>query len=104
MAAPSHTSETTLSAADRRALRTRGNSLRPLVQIGKNGFGPQQIAFIQDALRTRDLVKIRLLDNTAVSRQELASALIAAIPGGAIAGTIGHTLLLYCPIPDEEKA
>lgn len=89
-----------LTGAQRRFLRGRANPLKPLVHVGASGLTEGVIAATDRALLDHELVKVRLHqpDDKHAAADEL-----AARTGAALAGVIGHTVILYRPHPDEPR-
>ncbi|MCI1917487.1 MAG: YhbY family RNA-binding protein, partial [Lactobacillus sp.] len=50
-----------LTGKQKRFLRSRANTMRPLVSLGKNGLSDQFVDGVAKALEARELVKISLL-------------------------------------------
>lgn len=91
-----------LSGKQKRFLRGRGHSLKPLVQVGKNGVGEALIRQMDESLNAFELVKVKMLETCPLNRDECAEALIKAT-GGALAQTMGKTMLIYRAHPDDPQ-
>ena len=89
-----------LTGKQRRYLRGLGHGLEPVLQVGKGGVTAPVIAAIEDALLTHELIKVRRGNECPADRKEVAAALAAAT-GAEVVQTLGHTVLLYRPHPDE---
>lgn len=89
-----------LNGAQRRFLRGRANPLRPLIHVGASGLTDGVIAATDRALLDHELVKVRLHqpDDKHAAADEL-----AARTGAALAGVIGHTVILYRPHPEKPR-
>ncbi len=90
-----------LTNTQRDYLRREAHSLKPIVQIGKQGLTEQVQATIEQALSTRELIKIKFLDFRD-QKKELAEELVGAL-GGALVSVIGNIAILYREQPDPEK-
>jgi RNA-binding protein len=96
------TSVKTLSGAARRHLRALGHRLQPVVQCGKEGLTPALVAAVDSALRTHELVKVRISENAEGSRHDL-SASLSDSTSSELVEVLGRTLLLYRPHPTKPK-
>jgi len=88
-----------LTSTERAALRRRGQSIKPVIIIGKAGLSPDLVTATSDALRARELIKVRVLREAPVTRDDIADFLAEAT-GSQCPGRIGHTFLLYLA-PEE---
>ena len=50
-----------LTSKQRAELRAQANSLEPLFQVGKGGVSPALVAQAEDALRVHELIKLKVL-------------------------------------------
>ncbi len=92
-----------LSSKARAALRAECNQLQATVHVGKDGVTQQVIQSLDDALRTRELVKIALNRTAGVSVKAAAHDLAAAL-GAEVIQMIGKTATLYRKREDRDKA
>lgn len=90
-----------LTASEKRYLRSRAHHLRPAVQIGKHGLTESSIAAIDAAVEAHELIKIRFVDRKD-ERAELAQAAAEAV-GGALVGRIGNVAILFRRQPDADR-
>jgi RNA-binding protein len=90
----------TLTGKQRRHLRALGHSLRPVVQVGKDGVTEALIAAVDQALADHELIKVKVGENADLPREDAAAALAEATHS-EVAQVLGNTLLLYRPDPDE---
>ena len=89
-----------MTSKERAAFRAQANSLEPLFQIGKGGISDTLIEQTADALRARELIKVKmLLESAPDSPRETADALAAAT-GSEIIQLIGGTIVLYKENPE----
>ena len=51
-----------LTSKERAKLRTLANPLDTILQVGKAGIGEQLVKQVDDALRARELIKMRVLE------------------------------------------
>ena len=79
-----------LTGKQKKFLRSEAHSLKPIFQIGKDGVGEKQINSINDALKAKELIKVKLL------------ALEISVGTKAdVVNTIGHTIIFYKPSEKE---
>lgn len=90
------------SGALRRALRSAGHALSPVVQIGKQGVTAPVVAQVTRALFDHELIKIKLGTECPDSRFEVAECL-GSEPGVQVAQILGRTVLLYKRHPKEPQ-
>ena len=91
-----------LTSAERRKLRAQAHHLQPVVMIGEAGLTPQVVTEIDVALKSHELVKVRVLGDGREARAGLISAVCEAT-GAQPVQTIGKILVIYRPQPPEEE-
>ena len=89
----------TMPAKMRAQLRAECNRLQATVHIGKEGLTPALLQSLDDALRTRELVKVAL-NRTANVTAKAAAADLAEAVGAEVVQTIGKTATLYRHNPE----
>ena len=92
----------TLSSRERAELRAEAHHLTPLVHVGHQGLTDPLVQTLDDALRTRELVKVALAKTTEVSAKDAARQLADRM-GADIVQTIGRTVTLYRENPDLKR-
>jgi RNA-binding protein len=92
----------TLSSKERAELRAEAHHLTPAVHVGHQGLTHALLDTIDDALRTRELVKVALAKTTDVSARDAAHQLAEAL-GADVVQTIGRTCTLYRANPDLKR-
>lgn len=91
-----------LTGKQTRHLRALGHHLEPVVQIGKNGITEAVIAQLAEAIDHHELVKVKLLPECPVDRNEAGAELASAL-GADLAQTLGRTILLWKRNPQKAK-
>jgi RNA-binding protein len=91
-----------LSTKQRVFLRGLGQPLKPQLHVGHGGFGPGSKSALEDAFRTRELVKVRILNTSEETPKELA-AMVAQEAGAELVGVVGKTFVLYRPNPNLKE-
>jgi RNA-binding protein len=89
-----------LKGSQRKWLRGQAHSLKPVVQIGRNGLSEGTRREIDFALDTHELIKVQAVAPKD-EKQELARQIEAEL-GAETVGLIGHILILYREQPDPE--
>lgn len=95
----------TLNSKQKKYLRGLGHHVDPTVYVGKEGISPNVDQSVLDALKTRELIKVKLGQNCEVPKKEAAGHL-AKESGAALVQLIGKMVLLYMPnkkIDPEER-
>ena len=92
----------TLSSKMRAGLRAEAHHLTALVHVGHQGLTPTLVQALDDALRTRELVKVQLGRNADVSAREAAEELARATDADVVQ-VIGKTATLFRENPDLER-
>jgi RNA-binding protein len=88
-----------LSGAQIKRLRAHGHHLNPVIQIGKEGISQNLIDSTLAALKSHELVKVKLGQNAPFERQVAATEL-ARLTAADLVQQIGKVFLLYCPNPE----
>jgi RNA-binding protein len=89
-----------LKGSQRKWLRGQAHSLRPVVQIGRQGLTEGTIREIDFALETHELIKVQA-PAPKEEKQEMARRIEAELGAEAV-GLIGHIIVLYRRQPDPE--
>lgn len=89
-----------LKGSQRKWLRGMAHSLRPVVQIGRQGLSDGAMREIDFALETHELIKVQAAAPKE-EKQEMARRIEVELGAEAV-GMIGHILVLYRQQPDPE--
>ena len=94
-----------MTGKERAAFRAQANHLEPLFQVGKGGMSEALIKQTDDALRARELIKVKvLLESSPITPRETADQLATAT-GAEVIQVIGGVIVLYRESPElKEKA
>ena len=90
-----------LKGSQRTYLRGLANSLKPVVQIGKNGLTPEIISTVREALDAHELIKIKFLEFK--EERKTLSKSIEEQTESELVGIIGHVAIYYKQNPDAGK-
>ena len=83
-----------MTSKQRAYLRSLATSIDTIMQVGKDGVGENMIKTVSDALEARELIKLRVLENSGMPPREAAEAL-AAETGAEVVTVIGTKFVLY---------
>lgn len=78
-----------------RYLRSQAQTMKPVVQVGREGISDNLLKQIQLLLNKDELIKVSLLQNTMVGPEQLMDALTDLDGGIAHVQTIGSKVILY---------
>ena len=95
--------EEKMTSKRRAELRGMANRLDPLFQVGKSGVTPAVIAQTEEVFNTHELIKLKvLLESAPETPREIAEKL-AAGTGSQVVQVIGGSIILYKENPDIEN-
>lgn len=83
-----------MNSREREFLRKKAHELEAIVRIGKDGYTDNVGQSILDAIESRELIKVKLLQTVEVDKREIAEE-IQEKTGCEIVGIIGKTIILY---------
>jgi RNA-binding protein len=92
-----------LTPRQRAHLRSLAHPLKPLLQIGREGVTAAVGGTVEDAFRTRELLKVKILEAAPSSARELGEELAATVPGVQLVQVIGRTIVLFRPHPETPE-
>ena len=91
-----------MKGSERADLRSEAHHLDPIVHVGQHGLTPALIQSLDDALRTRELVKVKLAKGSAAKPKDVAGQLAAETKSEVIQ-VIGRTATFYRHNPDLKR-
>lgn len=91
-----------LTSKQRAQLRGLAMTEDTIIQIGKGGITENTITQVKDALKARELIKGRVLENSLLTAREAADALAEACAAETVQ-TIGSKFVLYKRNEKEPK-
>jgi RNA-binding protein len=91
-----------LNSRQRAQLRALANGIDTIVQVGKGGIAENTVTQVTDALRAREIIKGRVLENSLLSARDASDALAEAC-GAETVFTIGSRFVLYKENREIEK-
>ena len=92
-----------LTSKQRAHLRSLAHHLKPIVQVGTEGLTQGVLSTVDEAFNTRELLKVKVLQGAPEDARDTADALVARLPDVHVAQTIGRTVVLYRPFPEEPE-
>ncbi|NMP38419.1 MAG: YhbY family RNA-binding protein [Clostridiales bacterium] len=92
-----------MTSKERAALRAQANTLEPLFQVGKGGISDALIAQTDDALNARELIKLKVLLESAPESPKDTAAAIAAATGSEVVQVVGGSMVFYRFNPELHK-
>ncbi len=91
-----------LTGKQRSYLKAMANNLDPIFQIGKNGVTENFIKQVDEALEVREIIKIKVLNNSFLDAKEIASEL-AEKTNAEFVQSIGSKFVLYRESKENKK-
>ena len=92
-----------LTSKQRAHLRSLAHSLKPILQIGKEGVTDEVASSVEGAFQNRELLKVKVLDTAPLSAKEAGEQLAAQVSGARLVQVIGRTVVLYRQHPDNPE-
>jgi RNA-binding protein len=83
----------TLSGAEKRALKARAQRLEPVLKLGHGGSSPAFLASLDAALKQHQLVKVRFTDHK--EEKKTLAPEIAAQSGSELIMRVGNVAVFY---------
>ena len=90
-----------LTSRQRAILKSLAHSLKPITNIGKDGVSESVAKTVTEALRTRELLKVKVLETAPESAEDMGAALAASIPDAQLVQVIGRTVVIYRRHPEK---
>ncbi len=89
-----------LTSKQRAYLRGLAQSYETIFQVGKGGISDNLIMQVNDALKKRELIKLRVLDNSMLTSREAADQMAEATKSDVVQ-VIGSRFVLFRRNPQE---
>ena len=96
----------TLTVLQRQNLKARAHPLKPIVMIGNAGLSPSVLAEIARALKSHELIKIRVMNDDRDARATMMEEICTQLNAAPVQ-RIGKILVVYQPqedIPEQKPA
>ena len=91
-----------LTSKQRAILRAAANTMDPVFQVGKGEIDETLIKSTADCLAARELIKMKVLENSPYTAKE-AAAILAEATGADVVQVIGSKFALYLQKKKESK-
>jgi len=91
----------TLTSKERAALRAQAHHLPVTVHVGHQGVTDALRQSLDDALRTRSLVKVQFSKNADVKAKQAANEIAASV-GAEVVQVIGRTAALFREVEESD--
>ena len=91
-----------LTSKQRAQLRSIASNEPTIMQVGKSGVTETMVKTVSDALEARELIKMRVLENSGEAVRDVAEALAEAT-GAEVVAVIGKCLILYRESETKKK-
>jgi putative YhbY family RNA-binding protein len=92
----------TLTIEQRRDLKARAHPLNPVVMIGNAGLSPSVLDEIARALKSHELIKIRVMSDDREAREAMLTEICERLNAAPVQH-IGKILVVYQPQPDQPQ-
>ena len=92
-----------LTSKQRAHLRKLAHHLKPVVLVGNDGVTEAVLDSLRDAFNTRELLKLKLLETAPLDVRKAADAISNGLDDVHPVQTIGRTVVLYRPDPDDPE-
>ena len=91
-----------LTSKQRAFLRAKANILSPIFQIGKEGISENLLLGLDEALTTRELIKLTILETAGITAREATGIITKALDAEAVQ-CIGRKIVLYRESIDHKQ-
>lgn len=91
-----------LTTKQRAYLRSLATGIDTIMQVGKGGVGDAMVKTVSDALEARELIKMKVLENSGEAVRDVAEQLATACRA-IVVTVIGNKLVLYRPASDPRR-
>ena len=92
-----------ITPKQRAHLKSLAHHLKPVVFVGKEGITDQAVRSLEEALNTRELLKVKILEAAPMGTREGTEALAARVEGAVAVQSIGRVGVLYRAHPEKPE-
>ncbi|QCX32477.1 ribosome assembly RNA-binding protein YhbY [Caloramator sp. E03] len=89
-----------LTGKQRSYLRSLGNNIESILQIGKNGVDEALLKQVDEALEAREIIKCNVLKNSLLTAREACDIICEAL-GAEPVQVIGNRFIIYRPSKEK---
>ena len=90
-----------LTSKQRKHLEGLANDLEPVVRIGKSNITDSLIQSVRQGLEAHELIKVKILENAEIEREE-AAEILAGKTRSQVIQIVGRIIILYRPNPEKK--
>ena len=83
-----------MNSKKRAFLKKKAHNLEPIVRIGKDGLNQNIIQSILDAIASRELIKVKILQNCETKKEEIYEQLLQETRFHVV-DMIGRTIIIF---------
>lgn len=83
-------------------MRSMANPMDAIFQVGKGGITEEMCTQIANCLEARELIKLRVLENSGYTAKEAANEIAEAL-GADVVAVVGMRFVLYRPSENKKK-
>ena len=91
-----------MTGKQRSFLKKMAHHLNPIFHIGKGGITENQIQAVDEALEKREIIKIKLLQNTEITADQAARIFVEKLDAEFVQ-SIGHNFTIYRPSKEKPQ-
>lgn len=92
-----------LTPKQRAHLKSLAHPLKPILQIGKEGASDAVVDTITNAFRTRELLKVKVLESSPEDARAVAASLAERVERVELVQVIGKTIVFYRRHPTNRE-
>ena len=91
-----------LTGKQRRYLRSLGNTIDAIMQVGKDGIDENFLKQISEALEARELIKLSVLNNCDMDAREACETVCKGVKANPVQ-VIGNKFIIYKKSKEKSK-
>ena len=92
-----------ITPRQRAYLKSLAHHLKPVVYVGKEGVSDSTVRSVEEALNTRELIKVRVQEAAPQDVREAGAELASRMAGLELVQTIGRVAVLYRRHPEKPE-
>lgn len=96
-------SPVTITPKQRAHLKSLAHHLKPVVYVGKEGVSESTVRSVEEALNTRELIKVRVQEAAPGDVRETAGEIGRLMEDVVVVQTIGRVAVLYRRHPEKPE-
>jgi RNA-binding protein len=92
-----------ITPKQRAHLKSLAHHLKPVVYVGKEGVTESTVRSMEEALNTRELIKVRVQEAAPQDVREAGAELERRVEGAELVQTIGRVAVIYRRHPEKSE-